>query len=403
MSLSRKACAAFVSCALAGTSAAAVAADPITVPVLTPLTGAIADVGQDAKKSISIAVDQINAAGGINGQLLTIELVDTQGRPDIARREAERVMKLKKVAVVLGCDGSGSTSVSAQVAEQTNVVYMNSGAVSTEFFERGYQWYFSDQVTGGDEAGAAVGLAEHLYGSRPSTTKVAFLYEDSPRGTGTTKQAVELAKQRGIPVVASFSYNRAERSMLPLVTKLRESGANLIVWTSYIEDTVAGLNAMRDLDYFPYVIGIGNGAGHVRLPTLVTPEVINKVHLAVVDYFNADLKRAAPFVEAYSKKFGIAPSGYASMCYRGIYTLKAAFEAAGKGGAVITPATIRAALLSLDIPGDETIAPYKFIRFDKTGRNLGAQSIVQQWREGATKKLTVWPEDVANAKPDPLQ
>ncbi|MDP3316666.1 MAG: ABC transporter substrate-binding protein [Devosia sp.] len=393
----------FVACAaIAAGSFPALAADPILVPVLTPLTGAIADLGQDTKKSVAIAVEQINAAGGINGRPLVVELVDTQGRPDIARRETERVMNTKKGAVVLGCDGSAGTSVAAQVAEQAGVVYMNSGAVSEEFFQRGYTWYFSDQVTGTDEAGAAIGLVEHLFRSRNPAPRVAFLYEDSPRGTGTTQLLKDMAAKKGIPVAATLSYNRAERNMLPLITKLRESGATVVVWTNYLEDTVAGLSAMRDLGYFPYVIGVGNGAGHARLPTLISPEVMQKVRLSVVDYFNTDLPRASAFVAAYSKRYGVPPSGYASLCYRGIHTLKEALTIASRGGAAVTPASVKAALMTLDIPGDKTIAPYRFIKFDKTGRNLGTQSIVQQWRDNGTKKVTIWPLDVANSKPDAL-
>ncbi|MDO8941919.1 MAG: ABC transporter substrate-binding protein, partial [Desulfobacterales bacterium] len=137
-------------------------------------------------------------------------------------------------------------------------------------------------------------------------------------------------------------------------------------------------------------------------PTLISPEVMQKVRLSVVDYFNTDLPRASAFVAAYSKRYGVPPSGYASLCYRGIHTLKEALTIASRGGAAVTPASVKAALMTLDIPGDKTIAPYRFIKFDKTGRNLGTQSIVQQWRDNGTKKVTIWPLDVANSKPDAL-
>ena len=191
--------------------------------------------------------------------------------------------------------------------------------------------------------------------------------------------------------------------MLPLITKLRETGATIVIWTSYLEDLVAGLNAMRDLDYFPYVIGIGNGAGHVRLPTLVSPDLVDKVKLAVVDYFNSDLKRAQPFVEAYRAKYDLMPSGYASLCYRGLQTLTAALRLAVQDGGVLDAQTVRSALLRLDIPGDKTIAPYEYIRFDEKGRNSGTRSIVEQWRDGASKKVTIWPVDVATSQPTPLK
>ena len=75
----------------------------LTIPAFTSLTGPIAILGQDAKKSIEIGVQQINEAGGIGGRKLMIDVTDTQGKPDVARREMERLVRLQNAPMLFGC------------------------------------------------------------------------------------------------------------------------------------------------------------------------------------------------------------------------------------------------------------------------------------------------------------
>jgi ABC-type branched-subunit amino acid transport system substrate-binding protein len=92
------------------------------------------------------------------------------------------------------------------------------------------------------------------------------------------------------------------------------------------------------------------------------------------------------------------------MCYRGAYTARAALESALKGkSGNLDRESIRQAFRNLKIPGEATIAPFRSIEFDAHGRNIGAQSLIAQWHDGATKKVTVWPKDVATRTPLPLQ
>ncbi len=86
------------------------------------LQGPLAILGQDGRKGIEIAVQEINDAGGIGGRKLVIEFADLQGKPDVARREMERLAKPQKAPLVLGCDISAATSTAAQFAEAENAV-----------------------------------------------------------------------------------------------------------------------------------------------------------------------------------------------------------------------------------------------------------------------------------------
>jgi branched-chain amino acid transport system substrate-binding protein len=375
--------------------------EEIVIPAITPLSGPTAVLGHDVQKGIAIALEHINADGGIKGRPLNIQIYDTQGDPGVVRQVMERLTRLERAPIILGCEISAATSAAAQFAEQARVPYLNSSAVSAELLERGYKWYFSDQITADSEAATVVEFVEHLM--TQGDVVPALLYEDSPRGAGTVERVEALLKDRGIEIAASAPYSRSDRNLLPPVKRVQTSGANVVIWAGYTEDVVAGLQAMQQLDFKPYIVGIGGGPGDVRIPQLVTPGFIEDVNLSTVDYFNPDIERAQRFVRSYEEKHGIVPSSYASMCYRGAYTLKAALEKTLVSGKELTPENLRAALLEIDIPGEQLISPFSRIKFNEHGRNIGAHNLIAQWKDGGTKKVTVWPPEVAVQDPNPLK
>jgi branched-chain amino acid transport system substrate-binding protein len=375
-------------------------AEEIVIPAIAAMSGSVAVTGQDAQKGIAVALEHINADGGVAGRPLKIQLYDTQGDPGVVRQVMERLTRLERAPIILGCEVSAGTSAAAQFAEQGRVPYLNSSAVSAELLERGYKWYFSDQITADSEAATVVDFVEHLM--TQGDVVPALLYEDSPRGAGTIERIKVLLEARGVEIAASAPYSRSDRNLLPPVKRVQTSGANVVIWAGYTEDVVTGLQAMQQLDFKPYIVGIGGGPGDVRIPQLVDRGFIEAVNLSTVDYFNPDMDRAQRFVKTYEEKHGIVPSSYASMCYRGAYTLKAALEKTLEAGQDLTSENLRTALLGIDIPGEQLISPFARIKFDEHGRNVGSQNLIAQWKEGGTKKVTVWPPEVAVEDPNPL-
>lgn len=379
--------------------------EPIKIPALTSLTGPLAVLGQDARKGFEIAVEQINEAGGIAGRKLALDVVDTQGKPDVARREMERLVRLQNAPMVLGCDISASTSTAAQFAEASQTPLFNAGAVSAEILDRRYQWYFTQQITSNDEADTVLAFLKSLSEADGGlkAQKIALLYEDSPRGAGTGEAVRKLLEAQNVKPAIEVSYNRAERNLLPFMKKVQETNPTILVWAGYVEDVVAGIKAMQQLDFAPYVLGIGGGSGDPRLPELVSPQFLDRLRLSNVDYFSPDLKRAAYLTEQYRKRYNVLPSSYAGMCYAGAMTLKPVLEAAFKKSPNPMRSDLQAAFRELNIPGEQTAIPGDSIKFDPYGRNLGARALVAQWKDGATRKLTVYPPAVANAAPAALK
>lgn len=376
---------------------------PIVIPAITPMSGAVAAIGQDVRKGIELAVDQINQAGGIGGRPLKVEVVDTQSKPDVVHREMERLIQLDKAPIIIGCESSGGTAAAAQFAEQAQVPYLNALAAA-DVFSRGYHWYFSEQVTNEDFGEAAVAFVKAIAGPAGlGAVKVAVLHEDSENGSGNAAIIKRIFAKDGQSLVADVSYSRSERNMLPFMRRVQDSDPQILIWSGYAGDTIAGLAVLKQLAFYPYVVGIGGAMGDPRLPHLADPALLTRLHASNIDYFSPDIDRAKAFTAAFKARFGIEPSSYAASCYPAVFTVKAAYEAALTKNKDPSRADLRDALRSLDIPGAQTITPAASIHFDATGRNLGARAMASQWVDEGRRKVPVWPPEVAAQAPAPLK
>ena len=380
------------------------AAETVNIPVLTPLTGSLAILGQDGRKGIEIAVQEINDSGGIGGRKLVLEFADSQGKPDVARREMERLVRLQKAPLVLGCDISAATSTAAQFAEAAKTPFLNSSAVSAEILNRHYHWYFTQQITSNNEAETAAGFVKELSGGSAGLggQKVALLYEDSPRGADTIDIARKLFEADKVKPVIEVSYNRAERNLLPVMKKIQQAGPTILIWAGYTEDVVAGIKAMQQLDFAPYVVGIGGGAGYPRLPELVDPKFMDRLKLSNIDYFSPDMKRASSLTETYKNKFQALPSSYVGMCYAGGITLGQVLRKAYEVSLKPSRDDLQKILRGLDLPVEQTKIPGA-IKFDADGRNTGARALVTQWKDTGVHKRTIYPSEVATGQPTQLK
>ena len=114
--------------------------DVIRIGHLTPRTGFLGPLGEFAVQAVDLAVDEINAAGGINGRKLEV-LKEDSVNPQTASTKAERMVERDKVACILGEISSASALTISQVAERTRTLFINTGANSDELRGKGCKKY----------------------------------------------------------------------------------------------------------------------------------------------------------------------------------------------------------------------------------------------------------------------
>jgi len=121
---------------------AALAADSIKVGIVLPLTGKLAKFGEIENKSFLMALDEINAAGGVNGKKIDLIIEDTTGKPDVGRSAIEKLISRDKVIVVGGGYSSSVTWATIAVAQQRKMPFLVNTGSADRITEQGWNYIF---------------------------------------------------------------------------------------------------------------------------------------------------------------------------------------------------------------------------------------------------------------------
>ena len=122
--------------------ASAWAADPIKIGVLLPLTGSNAKSGIIQKKSVLMAANEINAAGGINGKKIEPIIEDTQGKPDAGRAAIEKLITRDNVLLIGGGFSSSVTWATISIAQQRKIAFLVNSASADKITEQDWEYVF---------------------------------------------------------------------------------------------------------------------------------------------------------------------------------------------------------------------------------------------------------------------
>ncbi len=138
-----------------GGAPAATRTKEVRIGVIYPLSGTMAAIGEDQKKGMELAAAIVNGKYDIElplakdeglpnlgGAKLRLIFADSQGKPEVARREAERLVNQEKVAVLMGTYSSSTTAPASQVAERSGIPFVNPESTRAELTERGFKWFF---------------------------------------------------------------------------------------------------------------------------------------------------------------------------------------------------------------------------------------------------------------------
>jgi branched-chain amino acid transport system substrate-binding protein len=378
-------------------SATAAQAD-VKFGALYPFSGQLALLGEESARGLEIAVDEINAAGGIQGEKVVLVRGDAVDNNQ-AIGEARRLISLEQVAAIFGTYSSARSIAASQVAELSGIPYFELGAVADEVTGRGLKYLFRTNPYAADMGKMILDMVTDKIapgiGKKPEELKIGIIYEDSSYGTSVSTHQANYAKEKGLNVVVSSGYPAATVDMSSLVLELKQAGVDVVLQTSYQNDSVLFLQQASEAGYKPAAV-IGGGGGYSMQPTAdaVGHDVIDGVLDVDFTQYLVNTK-ATPgleaFIEAYKAKYGSAPrSGHSLNNYVGA---KAILEAIGKTKG-FEPDTIVEAVKAMDIPDGATAAGYG-IKFGENNQNERAAMMGMQWQGG--KLVTVYPDAAATA------
>lgn len=366
---------------------------------LYPISGPLALLGEESARGLELAVDEINAAGGIKGEKVVLERGDAVDNNQ-ATGEARRLISLVGVKAVFGTYSSARAIAASQVSELAGVPYFELGAVADEVTGRGLTYLFRTNPTAANMGKDSIEMLANAIapglGKDPKDLKIGIIYEDSSYGTSVAGHQDTHAKDAGLNVVLKSGYPANTVDMSSLVLELREKGVDVVLQTSYQNDSVLFLQQANEAGYKPLAI-IGGGGGYSMQPTAdaVGHDVIEGVY--DVDFTQFEVNQEATpgldkFVEAYKAKYGTEPrSGHSLNNYVGA---KVVLEAMDKGEG-FEPDQIVAAVKAIDVADGSTAAGYG-VKFGENNQNERATMMGMQWQDG--KLVTVYPENAAVAE-----
>lgn len=390
--------AAALGCLAALGGAPALAAD-LKIGALYPFSGGLALLGDESFRGVQLAVEERNAAGGINGNKIVLVKADAVDANQAAG-EARRLTSVEGVSAVMGSYASGVSSAATQVTELAGVPYFELGAVADTITGRGFKYTFRSNSTAKNFADrsveAIVKVIAPALKADPKALRIAIVYEDGPYGTLVGGFQKEEAKRLGLTVVESQAYSAKSVDLSSLVLRLKGAGADVVLQTSYQNDTILFFRQAAAAGFKPRAV-VGAGGGYSLTDTA------KALGAAMEGAYDVDFpqvtmdERGAPglraFVAAYQKQFGTEPrSGHSLVNYVGAKAFLDVLAAAKS----TDKDKIRDAVLAYRKAAGTTAAGWGF-QFADNGQNQLATSNLMQWQGG--KLVTVYPESVATAKP----
>ena len=386
------------------------AVDDIVIGAIYPLTGNAAQIGADAKNAIETMLEIINGTherlpmlmgggGGLDrmgGAKIRVVFADHQNDPQKARAEAERLITQEKVSAIIGSYTSATAVTISQVADRYELPYLSMDNSSPSLHKRGLKWFF--RTSPHDEMFTQAMFdffAEVGKKTGHPAKSVALFYEDSIFGADSSTVQRKLAADSKLTVAADIKYRANSPSLSAEAQRLKAADADVLMPSSYTSDAISIMRGMAEVGYKPRVV-MAQAAGFQEQSFLTAAGPLAEGVMSRSS-FALDAQKSRPAIAsvnaAYRAKSGKDLNDNTSRQVVAVQILADAINRAGSA----KPDDIRKALMATNVPGDQTIMPWKGVRFDEFGQNQDATPVIQQVVGGIYR--TVYPADVAVQAP----
>lgn len=308
-----------VALAATGMVATAGAAD-LKIGVAEALSGGAAQYGAAIKNGFQLAADEINAAGGINGNKLVLQIEDEQGKKEEAINVFKKLIFQDKVLMVFGPTLSNSAQAADPIAQAGKTVAFGTSNTADGITSIG-DYVFRNSVTEADVLPETIKIAAKKNGIK----KVAVLYGNddvfTKSGYDNFKKALEDLK---IPVTTTETFAKGDVDFKAQLTKIKASNPDAIVLSALIAEGAPIMVQARQLGIKVPFIG-GNGMNSVKVFDLAKGASDG---LWVGSPWS--IENATPantkFIAAYKAKYSIAPDQFAAQSYDAMHIAAAALK-----------------------------------------------------------------------------
>jgi branched-chain amino acid transport system substrate-binding protein len=336
-----------------------------------PLTGPLAAFGDQAKRGMDQAVEDINRTGGILGQRILLSYGDDAGDPKQGVSVANKFAG-DGIRFVIGPFNSSVTMAASNVYLENSILEVTPSATNPMITDRG-MWSIVRICGRDDQQGTVAGnyIIEHFKGKR-----IFIVTDKSTYGQGIANEVKKTINAAGIQEVGYEGINLGDKDFSALVSKIKAAGADLVYWGGVVPEGALLVRQMRDQGVAAPLMG-GDGIATEDFAAIAGPAAEG----TLMTYEPDPRKRpqAKPVVDELRAK-GFEPEAYTLYYYASVQVVAQAIEAAR----VLDPKRVADQIHS----GTSFKTVIGDLSFDKKGDINRLDYVMYVWRKNSERKIT---------------
>lgn len=294
--------------------------DTIKIGGIFPLSGSVAVYGTECRNGVELAINEINAAGGIDGKMLELVAEDDEGSPEKSVNAYKKLVTKDKCSIIIGSLTSGCTAAISSLAQAQKVLLLAPAATQTDITDAGdyvFRACFIDPFQG--TVGGKFALED--LGAK----NAAVLYDvQNDYSIGLYENFKVVFEQGGGKVVAEESYSTGDKDFNAQLTKIKTTNPDVVYLPDYYGTVALIAKQLRAQGINAPIVGADGWDGIIDN---AGDEVLNGFYS---NHYAADSTdgKVVTFVNSYKAKYGSTPVSFAALGYDCVYLLKDAIGAA---------------------------------------------------------------------------
>jgi branched-chain amino acid transport system substrate-binding protein len=317
-------------CSSSASTAGKVSSGAITVGMSLPMTGPVADVSKSGLQGYQLWSSQLNAAGGLLGHQLKLDVLDDGFDPNQTATDYTRLISQDKVNLLLGTFSSLLNAPASAIAARQGMLYVEPSGGAATLFSRGFtNLFFAQPGTTTSEPDRFVAWISSLPASqRPATA--AYITQDDPSASPAVAVFRTRLQALGIKTVYNQTYEPSTTNFDSIASSVAHARPQLVIQGAVADDGAAFVRSLEKINFSPAMLFQTNAPSDAAYPGAIGRANAEGVFTAEAWSAQAKYPGNAAFVAAYTKKFGSPPTEDAANSYTAGQVLAAAVRAVGR-------------------------------------------------------------------------
>jgi len=378
----------------------------IKIGTIFPLTGPVATAGQRCQAAVQTAVEIINnkhpeikvplakQQGILKGYKIVLVHADSQGKPDVGKAEAERLLNQEGVWALIGSYNSSVSKPASFVAERMKKIFMCGSSSSAALTQRNMKYFFRLAPTDATESVDFVEVLKWANKKNKANIRtLGVIYENSEFGKHAAEEAKKAAAAGGFKVITDVPFTPGATNLNSEVQTLKKANPDAVFGAVLGADYSLWVRTMKQANFLPRIV-INYCSGY-QDPVITKQLGDDANYFLGSSGYSPQFASLMPEVAAVEKIFKTKTNGvpFDGNSIQEAVAMLVLAQAIEKAGGLDTEKVVKILYANT---WDSPLSLGGKVKFVKGGQNVMAKSIVTQLQGGQYKRI--YPEKMADAK-----